>query len=166
MSKHNELEMDTFFLDSNIEKLNVEFIFIDANKNIEAVTNEYIELEKKNLLQKNELIKLIKKYLKYNNKNYTTSAILKHNISVNQKNLKQYIQYPIDFLIEINEITDIKWKQCSNYFNSLNKLYLILKHQPSPPIENRFIKTKKIKTKNKPNRKKTRKNKNKKKNKN
>ena len=105
-------DFDKFLKNDNITKINIEYIFIDINKNIENVINETIELEKINILKKEHLIKLLKKHLKYNNKNYNPSSILKYNIDIKLENIKQFIKYPIDFLVVINEIKDIKWEKC------------------------------------------------------
>ena len=137
-------DFDKFLKNDNITKINIEYIFIDINKNIENVTNETIELEKFNILKKEHLIKLLKKHLKYNNKNYNPSSILKYNIDIKLENIKQFIKYPIDFLVVINEIKDIKWEKCCKYLNSLNKLYLILNEQRINIKKIKFTKTKKI----------------------
>ena len=107
MSKKQELNI--YLYNSNITKINIEYIFVDISKNIENVVNETIALEKNNILKKDHLIKLLKKYLKFNNKIYTPSSILKYNIDIKLENIKQFIKYPIDFLIIIPEIRDIKW---------------------------------------------------------
>jgi len=136
-------DFDKFLKNDNITKINIEYIFIDINKNIENVINETIELEKINILKKEHLIKLLKKYLKYNNKNYNPSSILKYNIDIKLENIKQFIKYPIDFLVVINEIKDKKWEKCCKYLNSLNKLYLILNEQKINIKKIKFTKTKK-----------------------
>ena len=151
MSKKQELNI--YLYNSNITKINIEYIFVDISKNIENVVNETIVLEKNNILEKDHLIKVLKKHLKFNNKIYTPSCILKYNIDIKSENIKQFIKYPIDFLTVVKEIKDIEWEKCCKYLNSLNKLYLILNEQTPNIKKIKFIKTKKNKPKNIKNKK-------------
>ena len=149
----NEEYFDIFLYNSDIAKIDIGYIFIDISKNIVNVLNETILLEKNNILEKDHLIKLLKKYLKFNNKIYAPSSILKYNIDIKLENIKQFIKYPIDFLEVIKEIKDIEWEKCCEYLNSLNKLYLILNEQMPNIKKIKFIKTKKNKLKNIKNKK-------------
>lgn len=121
----NELEYASFYKEQ-IEALKINYIYVDKDNVIDNIHQESIIIEN-GKLDREKIIEIIKKNKKKNNIDYKLISILKYNITLEPKHIKDYINDDLndDFLSKVDILQDIYFEDSINLFQDLNCLYIV-----------------------------------------
>ncbi len=142
-------DLDTDWID-NFNKMDEEFknyycedlpfikinsVYINSLNEIDMVKEEKIIFKTPSLLSKEELLQIIKHNSFINGQKYSLLGILKYNIDIDPKNLKQLFKYQTNkadlnqlFLTSLKNIDDIKFEKSITMFHDINQLFILF-HQ-------------------------------------
>ena len=106
--------------------IKINYIYVDRDNAIDNIHQESIIIEN-GKLDREKIIEIIKKNKKKNNIDYKLISILKYNITLEPKHIKDYINDDLndDFLSKVDILQDIYFEDSINLFQDLNCLYIV-----------------------------------------
>lgn len=137
-----EVELDTSWIESYEKEENYYNMFYpESNKNIkthilyvnklnelEKIKELKLELSQENMLKKEDFLRLIKETNKNDNKKYNLSSILVYNLTIENKELKNFLNNSdnYDFMTKLKYMDNYELSSTLNCLQDINNLYIIL----------------------------------------
>jgi hypothetical protein len=146
---HNFEKTDNLYKDfykDDVYYVNVKVIYVNKTNEISNVISEPLLIKYPNKISREEIIQILKKRSINNGTRYSLLSILRYNIHLDPKNVKQFLldKESQNYLTVIKNIDTIVYEKTIHAFQDLNDLILIYYEKTEPVIKSSFQSTKKI----------------------
>jgi hypothetical protein len=121
MSKYND------FYKENVETIKLKFIYINKDNLLVNIKHDDLILSKPNIIFNGEIIKILKLNNVAMNKKFKMYCMCLYNVSVDSEFIDNITED--NYLIDINQINDVKIEPTINILQDLNELLIVFKEK-------------------------------------